>query len=227
MKQLHVRCSFLLVAAIMCSCQKPVDLPTLESQAASYMNKGLRAFANEVPGVKVTNTLQLFHYATTNSGIWGYPHWLEWKFRQFGKEAGFTNSLFEKYVVSPPGIKLHLGELVMLSAHAYQGIDGKPSREVICYNGEHYINYTYSEQEIQDAFKIAGLVIPKASPLPPPPPAPAFSEYRSPLTVKGVFERIAEGVGLEHYHWLTVLGTLIIVIVMIAFVILFLRFSRR
>lgn len=205
------------------------DREKLEAQTAFYLTKGLTAFANAVPGVKLTNTLQLFHYADTNIGIWGYPYWHEHCFRKFHKkDSGFTNSVLEKYVVVQPGIQVPLlrGELVLLNAQPYRNREKKLERMLICKTDEGFVPGPYPEEHLQQLFEKAGQKIPSAVSLPQPPPGPPIIEHKPRLTVEYMFKQLAVAMGFQESLWLTFLFIAVMVVITAFFLILFVSMRR-
>ena len=55
------------------------------------------------------------------------------RFRRFGKRAGFKNSIYEKYIFFPPGMRSKglPGEVVMMNAMPYPGPEGELRRTIV------------------------------------------------------------------------------------------------
>jgi len=157
----------------------------------------LQLYEIDHPGDRVTNLAQLF---TERGG--GYPHSWDRRLRAFGNHAGFTNSIFVKYIFPLHGLtnRVAEGEVLLLNAQPFPDPDG-PGRMVISRVGTGLNDYRrvwLPERRIQQIFAEAGMEIPKALPLPPPPPAPLEEEYRVPISSRiwSLFHALSDALGL-------------------------------
>jgi hypothetical protein len=211
------------VAVLFIGCGKRVRQSTVEAEAAALLIQRLMFHDAEFPGGTLTNVSQLF---LQSSNAPGYPYWLDEKLRAFGAMSGFSNSVFKKYVVVPPGISNRHGELVILSSQAFSDSKSAPQRTSIYKAPNGYFYTLADETQIQSMFNEAGLRIPDPELFPPVPPGPLRTSH---ITLRSfsehgelILQRIAVALGLGTEHWLTVLVALSIVALgLIALVILF------
>ena len=146
----------------------------LEARTVFGLMNMLRWYESDNPGVQVTNLSQLF---------WGlnrdYPYAWDKQFRMFGKDAGFRNSFFERYVFFPAGItNSHFdGQLVFMNAQPYPEARGGMERTVVFKAAGGYYRRTLGEERVQQLFKDAGIDEPRPLEMPPPPPAPLDTRY--------------------------------------------------
>jgi len=166
-----------------------------------------------------------------------YPHSWDQRLRAFGKDAGFTNSIFEKYIFPLHGLtnRVAEGEILLLNAQPFPGPE-RLGRIVISRIGTGLNDYRrvwLPERRIQQIFAEAGMEIPKAIPMPPPPPAPIEEEYRVPVSSRiwSVFHALSDALGLGPngpliLRLITCAVSLVLVIVTVVFI-WFSRDSRR
>jgi hypothetical protein len=159
-----VRCKSLpclLALALICGCRQREEQDEAEGQSILGVMRLPQSHEWEDPGVQVTNLAQLFRVGAT------YPHDWHRRLLKFGKHAGFTNSVFEKYIFLPPGItnRFVIGEIVLMNAKPYPGSDGL-ERSVVSKAAGVYHWGTYREQYIQQLFRRA-LPNPSRHPCPP------------------------------------------------------------
>jgi len=130
-------------------------------------------YTYEHPGIRITNLPQVFIAAEQ-----GYPQQWHGRFETFGKQAGFTNSFYEKYAFFSPGITNPWmeGELVLMNARPYPGPEDKLLRNVVSRSGNRYFRQSLSETAIQRFLKESSVAEPKPVPMPPPPPDPPPDE---------------------------------------------------
>src|SRR5829696_3762387 len=159
---------------VMSGCGRRVaKLNELEQNAAAAIERGLMYYEGLYPGVAITNLPQVFEGAT-RLDQWHilHPARLDLDFQKFGKDAGFTNSFYEKYVRVPPGItnRAFPKEAVFMNALPVPDYEGGFGRYVIWREGpQDYRNNWAPESQIQEAFKRAGIPIPRPTPMPKPP----------------------------------------------------------
>ena len=178
----------------------------LEDQTIGFIAKTIPFYEN-LSGSKLTNMLQLFTMMT--NGDVAYPYWHEHCFLKYHKgNLGFSNSVLERYVMVEPGIYLlrPITEVFIIGAQPYLNREKKLERTLIYKTKEGLSWGRFPEEHIQASFRDARRQIPAAgTPLPRPPPHPTIVEYRPPLTVQYVFERLAEAMGMQKEMWLTLL----------------------
>lgn len=157
----------------LCGCERKIQkLRHLEGTAIAAITKALWLYEGLYPGVAITNLPQAFNGAF-ELDAWHrmHPAFLEKEFRKFGKYAGFTNSFYEKYVRVPAGItnRAFPKDVIYMNAHPVPDYDGKFGRYVIWREGpQSYNNNWAPEEQIQEAFRRAGVPIPRPSPMPKP-----------------------------------------------------------
>src|SRR5688572_23371842 len=103
MKRIPTR-DYIMVLSLICvisGCQvrEQNQVAVVEVNAIAHIQRDLKSYENNNPGVPVTNMLQLF-LNTTNSP-WGYPHKIEAQLRSVQQIPGFSNSIYERYVLIP------------------------------------------------------------------------------------------------------------------------------
>lgn len=196
-----------------CVKQKPQEY--WERQAARTVIRYLHVFDGLNPGVAKTNVGQII----TNIDNRPYPVDLHRELLRFGKNAGFTNSFFEKYVFVPPNLTnfwIRGGKPLLINSKPFPNSKDQMQRVIIYeyeWQGERaYATAEMPEWAIQNAFKEVSITIPEpprfppAPPIPPPPPVPfqqKRQEYFRSLAVQWgmssyhgrVLERIAAGLG--------------------------------
>lgn len=177
-----VICSYALYMSDQCE---------VESRFAPELARRFTWYPAEFPDTPITNLAQVLY-----GSHGGYPYqWHEW-FRVYEKNAGFSNSLSEKYVAVPPGVSIGKGDSYLISAQpffhkgdAYRMIFYKRERDVW---GEKVAEY-----RVQDAFQTArvGIPVPSAALMPPAPPPTTFRSARryylsAWLETRGLFSRL-------------------------------------
>jgi hypothetical protein len=155
-----------------------LDQYEAEAKAIFGIMRMLAHYDLEHPNARPTNLSQLFLVSEQD-----YPY--EWgrQFRTYGNNAGFTNSIYEKYVFFPPGItnRRVTGEIVLMNAHPYPANNGELQRTIVSKSAEGYHREPIGEDLIQTLFKEAGVVVPKPPLAPRPPLAPPQIELKEPL----------------------------------------------
>ena len=187
--------------------ERPSQL-TEEYNVAGYFVSRMGSYENRFPGAPITNLQEVVERTSTQ-----YPARWHHELRAFGKDAGFTNSIFEKYVFTQTPFSNHVvgGDIVLLSAEPFPDRDGEYGRMIFSKwraGWDGWMFKWYPEEQVQEFFREAGQRIPKAVPMPPlsdlPPP------YKPPLRsrVTTYFEDITRALGLgtalgRYLMWLT------------------------
>jgi hypothetical protein len=178
-----------LFAVTLIGCdRKLMKLRKLEGTSAGVMQQFLDLYEAQNPGIAITNLPQVFN-GTMELGRWGskHPAFFDLEFRKFGKYAGFTNSFYEKYVRVPPFVtnRAFPREPIFMNAQPVPDYDGGYGRYVVWREGPQYHRNNFvPEEQIQEAFRRAGVAIPKPTPMPKPPVPEGRSYYQPPLSVR-------------------------------------------
>jgi hypothetical protein len=199
------------VSLSQCGCRQVEDQITAEHRTVQGLVTLLALHDAQFPQRPPTNLAQLFLEMGAT-----YPHASEQKFRSYGRHSGFTNSFYEKYVLVPKGTRHRFvrGELALLNARPFPDTAGRLGRILVSREGGDQGGYRvdwFKEAEVQQIFEDVGREIPKPVLMPPPPPGPPPQQERVQVGisegVKVMFGRMAEMIGLEAYHW----GTMLVV----------------
>ncbi len=171
----------------------------VESQVIFGILRLLPIFEHSHPGVQMTNLAQVVAGLDRD-----YPYGWHEQLLRFGKRAGFSNSIYEKYVFFPPGLtnRLFEGELVMMNAEPYPDAAGEMGRTLISKEGGVFFRQSIREARVQQLFKDGNVLEPKPMPMPPPPAPPDRPPMPVSAKVSRFFMRVADFVGLSG-HWLT------------------------
>jgi hypothetical protein len=164
--------SLLILAVVMASfsgCAKREPQSTLEHQTVIAIANMLMTYEFRHPSVHVTNLAQI--YTGLNKP---YPHRWHHQFARYGKDAGFTNSFYGRYVFLPAGLTNRFveGELVMMNAVPFPDSTGRLGRMVLSRVGGTYQQWRFrwfAEQDVQSLFAQLGTTIPKPQVMPPAP----------------------------------------------------------
>lgn len=164
------------------SCSEQPDQALEEYNGASFLSKVIGFYERRFPDVPFTNLQQAFLATGTP-----YPDRYHHYFQTFGKDAGFKNSIYEKYVVVALRFTNHAvsGEIVLLNAQPFPNREGKYGRMIISKTPLVDTGWDfkwYPEEQVQQIFTEAGQSIPKAVPMPPPSGLPPVQ--RPPLRVR-------------------------------------------
>ena len=158
----------LLCAVVVAGCSHSVDQARTESKLASDVVKWLTLHEVESPNVPATNLVQLFHFVKHQ-----YPYGIHAELRQLGRNAGFTNSVSEKYIFfSPRFASPQLeGELVCMSASPFR-CGTNHCRIYIARRGSNFLYRVIPEKVAQEIANKAALstVLPPHFLMPNPPP---------------------------------------------------------
>jgi hypothetical protein len=164
------------------------ELRELEGNAAAAIYRALDLYEGLHPTIEVTNLPQVFNGATELSR-WHilHPAFFDREFRKFGKYAGFTNSFYEKYVRVPANVTNHAfpTEAMFMNSQPVPDYDGGFGRYVIWREGPQYHRSSWvPEEQIQEAFRRAGVPIPKPTPMPKPPVPEGRPYIERPLSMR-------------------------------------------
>lgn len=187
------------------------------------------------PELALTNMVQLFNDSV--KGNWLYPHNAESTLRQYGLSAGFTNSIYEKYVMPSQEVR-HPTEtgtrIFFLNGQPFQDEQGEAGRIIAWRAGPGYTNYWsdwYPEAQVRKFFTDAGIAeLPRPVPMPPAPPAPPSVQHKDSyppsVHVQMLFQRFARAIGLPRSQWLNLLACCAVLLLM-GVVLFFIWMSRR
>ena len=137
-----------------------------------------------------------------------YPVDLHERFRRYGRDAGFTNSIFERYVFVGTQVtnKEFQGQLAFLSTRPYVSESGQPLRIAIVRRGSGYegwIANEFLEQTVEESLNSAGIEMPKPVALTSG-PSRREGAYRPPVghRIRRFFENVAYYHGPGRFFWL-------------------------
>lgn len=89
---------------------------------------------------------------------------MEEKFQEFDRQAGFSNSIFEKYVFLPPGVRFSIGpsvaEAMLMNAQPIRSTGGGSNRWIIYRIGEAIDPVLLDEKRVQEMLRKAGVQVP-------------------------------------------------------------------
>jgi hypothetical protein len=191
------------VLSICSGCVKEKPQEYWERQAAQTVIRYLHVYDALNPGVAKTNVGQII----TNIDDRPYPVDLHRELLRFSKDAGFTNSFFEKYVFVPTGVTnfwVRGGKPLLINFRPFPNQAGKMQRVIIyesVWQGEpSYATAEMPEWAIQQAFKEAGVEIPEPPRFPPAPPIPPPPPVSFDRKVHAYFRSLAVQLGMSSYH---------------------------
>ena len=204
----------------------------LESFAAGTLQRFLSLRESSSGIQPITNVAQVFAGMDLTRVHRGHPYVLQEKFREFGASAGFTNSIYEKYVVLAPGLTNHAikGEMILMSARPFPDLDGRLIRIVIWRAGaEDYRSTEIAEGRIQEIFQEMNRPIPAPVPMPPPDPPPDLALYTSPISqrIELYFRDIAGDIGIGRSSWWILLLLMGLAVVTVGSTLILLMINRR
>ncbi len=159
--------SFIFALPVLLGC-KPSDSfdQAFQEKHLAYQIAQALQLGDRVSGtnLSLTNLLILTNYVTLDY-LAGY----ERKLLRYGKDAGFTNSLLEKYAVVPRTSSVvdpAYGQLVLVGASLFKQRDGQLGRWCVTKTGSNYGGGWIAEDRIQGAFRSANAELPRPSPAP-------------------------------------------------------------
>jgi hypothetical protein len=163
--------------------RKIQKLHELEGNAAAAIYRALDRYEALNPTTDVTNLPQVFN-AASDLSRWHilHPAFFDLEFRKFGKSAGFTNSFYEKYVRVPPFVtnRAFPRDPIFMNAQPVPDYNDGYGRYVVWREGLQYHRNTWvPEDQIQEAFRRAGVPVPQPTPMPKP-PVPEGRPYSQP-----------------------------------------------
>ena len=136
-------------------CNQKPDQFGVEYDTAGFFLSRIQSYEISLPGVKITNMQQVVE------GV-GLPYPSSWhhRLKEFGSNAGFKNSLYEKYVF--PSLQLSNenigGEIVILSGQPFPDSGGQMGRIVFSKHGTTSSDWTfkfYPEGKVTAIFSAA------------------------------------------------------------------------
>lgn len=212
-----------LLISCLPGCSPAEKQHTVEAQTIFGVIRLLPIYEHSYPAVPITNLAQMITGLERD-----YPYGWHQGLMRFGKYAGFTNSIYEKYIFFPPGVTnpKFEGELLLMNARPYPSANGKMGRTVVSKAAGIYHRNVLREERIQQVFKEAGIVEPKAVTMPPP-PVP-LKEEPIPISIKvsRFFMKAADFLGISQ-HWLLLRNaTVVASLVMFTWLGGYLLFSR-
>jgi len=178
----------------------------LESLTTATIQKFLDFGEERFTEKPLTNVIQVFEIMDLTSAHRAHPYVLQQRFRKFGANAGFKNSIYEKYVLVPSGLgdRSIKGEMIFISAQPFPDLDGQRVRMVIWKAGKQdYRSSKLREERVQEMFRTLNKKIPEPPPMPPPSPPPDFELSIPPLSksIELYFRDIAGGLGIGRGSW--------------------------
>lgn len=140
---------------------------TLESTAGERLVKLFWLHESLFPERPRTNLAELFDTVGN-----GYPDELHESFRRLGRDAGFSNLFYERYVFVPPGMSNALvgGDVILIGVAPFPEENGQLVRVVIFRNGFGYEGWGQKwvrEDILQGVFATAKVEFPKPAKLSP------------------------------------------------------------
>lgn len=173
----------MLLCVCISGCQAKADQAVVEYDGAAFFARRIAFYERQFPGAVVTNLQQVFVGTEV-------PYSERWHhaFLRFGKYAGFKKSFFEKYVFVPAHLtnRAVLGEVRFLNAEPFPDQKGKMGRIIVSKTTRidtGWLVKWYPEEEVQQIFRDADQIIPKAG-APIPPPYEVTPPTRPPLLVR-------------------------------------------
>lgn len=149
-----------------------------ESKFALHIISWIKDYDIISTNTPVTNLTQVFSVLND-----GYPFGQHQEFSRFGKRAGFSNSLAEKYVFYWPRFShRHVeGEVICMSAQPFARDSALLGRIYIARSGSNYIYRMLPEMTVQAVLKEAKpSVVPLGAVQRPPTPSAQVQEWLKP-----------------------------------------------
>jgi hypothetical protein len=176
--------SFLFALPVLVGCKQSdsFDQAFQENHLAYQIAQALQ-LGDRLSGtnLSLTNLLILTNYVTLDY-LAGY----ERKLLRYGKDAGFTNSLLEKYAAVPQSstvVDPSYGQLVLIGASVFKQRDGQLGRWCVTKTGSNYGGGWIPEDRVQSAFRSANAELPRPS------PAPSLRSLSDPYGQQAALER--------------------------------------
>lgn len=178
----------------------------LEGLTAATIQKFLTLHEGTSAGEPITNVAQIFAMMDLTSAHRVHPYVLQQRFREFGRNAGFKSSIYDKYVILPHGLtnRAIKGEMILMSAEPFPDLDGHPVRMVIWKAAKQdYRQTELLERRVQEIFSEANIPIPRADVSSPAVPPAGDYKLTYPFTtrVRMYFQSFAELLGLGKMFW--------------------------
>jgi hypothetical protein len=224
----------LLFVGILCSAGcgrwEREERAVVERQAAKRLHKMLWLHEAHFPERPRTNFAAIFQELGVE-----YPADLHERFRQYGRDAGFTNSIFERYEFVAKAISNEVlkGQIVVLGKEPYANESDKLVRLAITRSGPGYEGWYFDEVEedwLQKLFRAAEAEMPRPGLVTSAPIPQKEFENRTPVTwrVRKFFENLAYYYGPGRFFWLPMMlicvGAVLFVVILL--VVWFARRSR-
>jgi hypothetical protein len=214
-----------------CGRREAIELNELEEQVVGSMILPLTLYEAQFPNSRITNVAQIFAMLDLSRSHRSHPYVFQERFRRFGERAGFTNSIYEKYVVVSAGITNHGfgGELLLMNAVPFRDVDRNLSRMVILrFASQDYRPQKITETDVQDIFQRNQLPIPIPAAMPAVGAPPGFvkSSYPPSTRIRMFFENLAYYYGPGRFFWLPMM-LICVGAVLFAVILLVVWFARR
>jgi hypothetical protein len=185
-----------------------MELDNLEQITADAIAKGLTFYENQHPDLPLTNVVQAFSMMELGRPHRTHPYRLQERFLEFGKQSGFKDSIYEKYVAVSVGItnRAIQGVTVFMSAEPFSDLNRDTVRMVIWKAGKRdYRIARLEDQHVQEILKEANLTIPKPTPMPPPPVLSPLEPDPISVKVEKYFRDVAGNIGIGRGSWWIIL----------------------
>jgi hypothetical protein len=231
------RCQIMITLVVVLFCigckqRERQEQNQLEGFTAATIQKFLDFGEERFTEKPLTNVIQVFEMMDLTSAHRSHPYVLQQHFRKFGANAGFNNSIYEKYVLVPSGLvdRAIKGEMIFMSGQPFPDLDGQRVRMVIWKAGKQdYRSTKLREERVQEMFRTLNKKIPLPPPMPSPSPPPDFA-LSGPSPWKSVnlyFRDIAGGLGIRRGSWWILLLLLGFGVVAVGTTLVFFFVNRR
>ena len=203
--------SYLFLVALAFGCREKNEQILVEHDTASFIAKVIGFYERRFPNAPVTN-LQVVFQATGTP----YPVRFDQQLRGFGRFAGFTNSLFEKYILAPaPFTNVSVtGKVVLLNAEPFPERSGKPGRIIVSKSDAvdtGWIVQWFPEEQVQQILRVSGEDVPKPVPVNEPVVLPKVQKPRLFARIENYFIGVSRawglGTGFGHVLVYAIFGT--------------------
>jgi hypothetical protein len=200
----------------------------LERQAAKRLHKTLWLHEAQFPENPRTNLATVFQELGAQ-----YPGDLHERFRKYGRDAHFTNSIFERYVFVSEAVSNDVlkGQIVIVGEQPYVNESGKRVRIAITRSGPSYEGWSFDEfeeEQLQKFFRAAKAEMPKPRLVTSAPIPHKGFETPTPLgwRVRNFFESLAYYYGPGRFFWLPMM-LICVGAVLLVVAVLVIWFTRR